>query len=284
MQGIDDRTVPSAIAASSENRRVCKTGNIYQVPGSSAQERVQHGREQSAGSLFLSCRKTYSRLTGFGVKKITYSKVLEIKNLTESTYVLRLEKGNFEFKAGQYLVLNVPGKYKAREYSVYSPEAAPYIDLLIKEVIDGEISKELKYLKVGTKVEITGPFGFFILRDSKNNKINHFTFVATGTGISPFHSIILSNPGLDYEVIHGVKYSYEAYDSKDYSKGRYTLCTSRGKGGNFSGRVNRYFSEKGVRKDSVYYICGNSGMVNELSEYLEKMGISPENIRTEVFF
>ena len=216
--------------------------------------------------------------------KITQSKILEIRNLTESTYVLRLEKSDFEFKAGQYLVLNVPGEYKSREYSIYSPEDVPYIDLLIKEVDEGEISKELKYLKIGTKVKITGPFGFFILRDSEPIKNNHFTFVATGTGIAPFHSIILSNPDLDYEMIHGVRHGYEAYDSRDYQNDRYKLCTSREHGENYFGRVTHYLKEKGVRNDSVYYICGNSGMVNDVTEYLEQNGINTENIRTEVFF
>jgi len=218
------------------------------------------------------------------MKKVIYSKVLEIINLTESTYILILEKNDFEFIAGQYLVLNVPVEYKAREYSIYSPEDAPYIDLLIKEVETGEISKELKYLKVGTKVELTGPFGFFVLRDNVKTKMNHFTFVATGTGISPFHSIILSNPGLDYEIIHGVRYGYEAYDSKDYPKDRYLLCTTRDHDGAYFGRVTQYFKEKGINKNTIYYICGNSGMISQLTDYLEQNGISPENIRTEVFF
>lgn len=218
------------------------------------------------------------------MKKITYSKILEIRNLTESTYVLRLEKSDFVFKAGQYLVLNVPGEYEAREYSIYSPEDAPYIDLLIKEVDKGEISKELKYLKIGTKVEITGPFGFFLLRENEQNKQSHFTFVATGTGVAPFHSIILSNPELNYEVLHGVRHGYEAYDSSDYPDNRYRLCTSREHGEHYFGRVTQYFKEKGIRKDSIYYICGNSGMVNDVTELLEKNGINPENIRTEVFF
>lgn len=217
-------------------------------------------------------------------KKITYSKILEIRNLTESTYVIRLEKSDFEFKAGQYLVLNVPGEYKSREYSIYSREDAPYIDLLIKEVDEGEISKELKYLKIGTKVKITGPFGFFVLRDNRQNKINHFTFIATGTGIAPFHSIILSNPGLNYEVIHGVRHGYESYDSSDYPDDRYKLCTSREHGESYFGRVTHYLKEKGIKTDTIYYICGNSGMVNDVTEYLEQNGISPENIRTEVFF
>ena len=218
------------------------------------------------------------------MRNIIQSKILNIRNITDSTYVLRLEKDNFKFKAGQYLVLNVPGKCKAREYSIYSPEDAPFIDLLIKEVTGGELSTALKHLKIGTKVEIAGPFGFFVLRDNDQTETCHYTFVATGTGISPFHSIVLSNPGFNCNVIHGVKYTYEAYDSADYPVDCYTVCTSRSKDGKFNGRVTQYLKEKGVRKDSVYYICGNSEMVNEVTDYLERMGIIPENIRTEVFF
>jgi len=221
----------------------------------------------------------YSRM-----KKIAHSKILDIINLTDSTYLVRLEKNNFEFKAGQYLVLNIPGENMAREYSIYSKEDDNCIDLLIKEVTDGKISKELKYLKIGTKVELSGPFGFFILRDSELNQANHFTFVATGTGISPFHSMVLSNPKLDYEVIHGIKFNNEAYHASDYPAGSYKACTSQERGINFSGRVTQYLKEKGFRKDSIFYICGNSAMVNEVSGYLELKGVPPENIRTEVFF
>ncbi len=218
------------------------------------------------------------------MNEITHSKILEIRNLTESTYVLRLEKNDFEFKAGQYVILHIPGENDSREYSIYSPEEAPFIDLLIKEVDQGEFSKELKYLKIGTKVEITGPFGFFILRHNGQNKKTHFTFIATGTGIAPFHSIILSNPALEYKIIHGVRYCYEAYDANDYAKERYRLCTSREQGDNYHGRVTHYLKEKGIKRDSIFYICGNSAMVTDMSDLLEKSGIAPENIRTEVFF
>ena len=218
------------------------------------------------------------------MKKISHCKILDIRNLTESTYVLRIEKNDFEFKAGQYLVLNIPGENNAREYSIYSPENVPYIDLLIKEITDGDVSVKLKSLKIGATLEISGPFGFFVLRDNNLNENTHFTFVATGTGISPFRSMILSNPGLNFELIHGIKYGHEAFDSQDYPAGSYTICTSQEKGWNFNGRVTNYLKEKGIRSDSIYYICGNSAMVNEVTGYLEENGIQPENIRTEIFF
>jgi len=211
------------------------------------------------------------------------SKVLDIRNLTESTYVLRLEKNDLPFKAGQYLVLQAGGNHRAREYSIYSPEDAPYFDLLIREVENGDISRELRHLKIGSTLEIKGIFGFFVLRDQPA-QANHPTFIATGTGISPFHSIIQSNPGLHYDLIHGVRYANEAYDAADYPADCYHLCTSREKGKNFYGHVTQYLQEKGIRKDSVYYLCGNSAMIYEVTDLLEQNGIPPEHIRTEVFF
>jgi len=216
--------------------------------------------------------------------KTTKSKVLVIKHLTPTAYVVRLEKNGFQFKAGQYLVLTIPGKQKAREYSIYNSIETDYIDLLIKEVNPGEISKEIKNIKLGTEVELAGPYGFFVLRDSELAAGKHFTFVATGTGISPFHSMILTYPQLNYKLIHGTRNEVEAYDSGDYSADRYINCTSKTENGNFNGRVTDYILAHGVDKSSIYYLCGNSDMVNEVTIILEHQGIMPGNIRTEIFF
>lgn len=218
------------------------------------------------------------------MKEKIQSKVLAIRNITESTYILRLERNGFEFKAGQYLVLNIPGERKAREYSIYSPEQEDFIELLIKEVNPGELSRELKYLKIGTKVQIGGPFGYFILKDEVVESRQPVVFVATGTGISPFHSIILSNPALDYRIIHGVRYKYEAYEKEDYAEDRFQLCSSRENGIGFMGRVTDFLKTEAINKKALYYLCGNSAMVDEVTDYLESEGLPVEHIKTEVFF
>ena len=56
-------------------------------------------------------------------------KVLDVILLDESTFVLRLERNGFQFKAGQYLVLSVPGERKAREYSIYSSPDDDFIEI-----------------------------------------------------------------------------------------------------------------------------------------------------------
>jgi len=212
------------------------------------------------------------------------SKVLEISNLTENTYILRLERNGFEFKAGQYLVLNVPGEQKAREYSIYSAETDDFIDLLIKEVDKGEVSKELKYLKVGTAVQITGPYGFFILNDEVIATKQKVIFVATGTGVSPFHSIICSNPQLDYQLIMGVRHLNEAYQQDNYRQKRFHLCVSSETGSFFNGRVTDYLSKHPVNHSALYYLCGNSAMVDQVTDFLEQKGLDKANIKTEIFF
>ncbi len=109
-------------------------------------------------------------------------------------------------------------------------------------------------------------------------------FVATGTGISPFRSIILSNPKLNYTVLHGVGYKYEAYNKEDYAPERFVLCSSKENDTGYKGRVTDYLKENDIDKKALYYLCGNSAMVDEASEILEEKGLSPDNIKTEVFF
>lgn len=218
------------------------------------------------------------------MKEKIQCKVLGVRDITESTYVLRIERNAFEFKAGQYLVLSIPSDRKAREYSIYSAEQDDYLELLIKEVQPGEMSQQLKYLKVGSKVEISGPFGFFILKDEVIEKQQPVIFVATGTGISPFHSIILSNPKLDYRVIHGVRYKYEAYQKEDYDTSRYQLCSSRENGIGYKGRVTDFLKAEPVNTKALYYLCGNSAMVDEVSDFLEENGLPVDQIKTEIFF
>ena len=89
--------------------------------------------------------------------------VKAVDYLTPTTYILRLEKKNLNFQAGQYIALGLPGDTEKREYSVYSGENEAHLEVLIREVEEGLVSKQLKSLKPGSDVEIDGPFGFFTL-------------------------------------------------------------------------------------------------------------------------
>jgi len=221
-------------------------------------------------------------------------KVLKVRHLTDSTFVLRVERKGFEFIPGQCVNLGLPKEAINREYSTYSGKDEKYLEFLIKTIRGGALSPKLSKLKPSDLVTIDGAYGLFTIpRPEDTNK--KYLFVGTGTGIAPFHSFALSYPGLDYTVLHGVSYGNEQYDKKDYPKGRYVACISRtqnnnlnrfpiGSGMTWNGRVTGYLREHPVDPETICYLCGNSDMINEAYDILRGQGVNGTNIITEVFF
>jgi ferredoxin/flavodoxin---NADP+ reductase len=210
-------------------------------------------------------------------------KIQQIRFLTKSTFVLTFDRDNIQFIAGQYIIVGTTGSLNQREYSIYSGEKDNCLEILVKEVMDGNVSLQLKHCKPGDLIEVNGPFGSFKLEMHNMYSRKHL-FIATGTGISPFHSIVTSYPGIDYLILHGIRYLNEAYDKNDYDPQRYISCTSKGKKGKYNGRVTSFLPDYPDEPDMMYYLCGNSNMIFEVCKILAKKGVSAERILTEVYF
>lgn len=210
-------------------------------------------------------------------------KVQSIRHLTDTTYVVRFDRNNMQFIAGQHLSVGLANDPQAREYSIYSSDNDPFLEILVKEVEDGIVSKRLKKVKPGDALRVTGPMGFFKLNEAEVETHPHL-FVATGTGISPFHSFVGSYPSLNYQLVHGVRFASEAYERENYEKGRYTLCTSRDKKGDFNGRTTDFLRTLKLAPETQVFLCGNCDMIFEVYDILTDKGIPTENIHTEVYF
>ena len=212
-----------------------------------------------------------------------YYKVEEIRQLTENTFILSLPKCRFNFVAGQHISLSIKGDYQSREYSIYSAEESENLEILVKEVEGGYFSPKLKHLKVGEMVEVHGPFGKFGLDEKKRESHQH-VFIASGTGIAPFHSIVKSVPSLNYKIIHGIRYANEAYEIEDYDRKRVTVCASRDEKGDFKGRLTDYLKQIEFAKNTCFYLCGNSDMIFDSMEILKAKGFDRESVTVEVYF
>jgi len=207
----------------------------------------------------------------------------EIRHLTESTYVLRFSRNGMKFTPGQHLVLGLPGSRELREYSIYSGTSDDSLEVIIKEVDEGLVSKQLKNIHEGDGLEVRGPYGFFLTRAAVPEP-GKLLFISSGTGIAPFHSYIQSFPDSDYRIIQGVRNMEEAYDLGHYERGRITICTSRGEKGDFHGRLTDYLLECELDPESQVFLCGNSNMIFDAMDILRARGISQNNIFTEVYF
>ena len=170
-----------------------------------------------------------------------------------------------------------------REYSIYSGSNDPFLEVLIKEVQEGDVSIILKKTKVGQALNIEGPYGFFTLKE-KDIENCEFLFIATGTGISPFHSFVKSNPRINYRLIHGIRLNTETYEKDTYSSERYTSATSQDTKGNYHGRLTGYLKTLNPKSETLCYLCGNVDMIHDAYDILQEKGIPVDQIHSEVYF
>lgn len=203
----------------------------------------------------------------------------------------------FSFQAGQYMILQVndgrEGKC-TRSYSLASdPKETPDFDFLIRLLPDGRGSQYLQKLQPGDEVEFMGPFGHFVL----NNKETDLVFIATGTGLAPFLSMLpvlfSQSPERKVTLYFGVRYEADViYEdqlkswAKEHPNFKYILTVSRpGESWQGSkGRVTEYLEkEKWDPSQTDVYICGNGDMVKTVKEFYESQGFARESIHLELF-
>lgn len=149
--------------------------------------------------------------------------VLGVRDLTDSTYVLRLQWSGPEIIPGQRMALGIPGLDERRWYSVYSRPNPHEVEFLIREVPGGLLSRAFRRSQPGDNLEVIGPKGHFVI-DPATLDSTTYLFIATGTGVAPFHAFVQAYPDLNYILLHGVRYMEERYDMQDYHAERYIAC------------------------------------------------------------
>lgn len=228
--------------------------------------------------------ETHTPSTGSSIPQAAaVHEVIAVRDISASTYALRVERNGVEFQPGQYVSVGVNGDLNMREYSIYSSPEEPFLEMLVKEVEHGLVSRRLRRLKPGEKARVEGPFGFFLIEDEWA-RTRKFYYIATGTGISPFRCFARSYPGIDFTVLHGIRTLEEQAEEGIFDPGRYHTCVSRGAGGSYHGRVTDFLRENPPPTDALFYLCGNCDMIYESFDILTGHGVEPTQLFAEVYF
>jgi ferredoxin-NADP reductase len=91
-----------------------------------------------------------------------------------------------DFLAGQYVGMRYRGTPRA--YSIASSPSRDDLEICVRRVPGGRLSPQLcDDLAVGDEVTIRGPYGDLVLQDQSSRDV---VFLATGTGVAPFKSMI----------------------------------------------------------------------------------------------
>jgi len=200
----------------------------------------------------------------------------------------------FEFQPGQFIIVNVPkaGGVVKRAYSIASPpHEAGVVELCIQHVEKGIASTFFWGLKEGMPVTITGPHGRFTLKQPLDYEP---VFMATGTGVAPFRSMIHHlfhvNFTKDIWLLFGCRYEHTVIYEQEFRAMasmrhnlRYYPTVSRpkewrGDTGHIQQTFQKYVKDYANKE---IYVCGWLEVVKAVVKDLGALGVPPEKIHYE---
>lgn len=223
------------------------------------------------------------------------AKIIEIKKLSSDVYHFVLDLNGFiDFKAGQFVNLSFTdnGKIFKKPYSIASaPKMRDKIELCIKKVENGNLTPLLFQKEVNFEVEIMGPLGLFTLDKSKKEKI---VFIATGTGIAPFRSMIYDlvskNVTKELILIFGVKFSEnilykEEFENLEKINPNFKFVPIVSRSEDWIGRRGHVQDNLDMIDilNSEVYICGLPEMVEDVKNRLIELGMNKDDIYFEKY-
>jgi len=222
-------------------------------------------------------------LSGF-IKKLplSYRQLLDIEEISADVFVLTFEKRH-DFLAGQVVALTTNLAIPPRLYSICSGEKDKELSVLFNIKYEGILSPKLAKLQKGDMLHISAPFGAF-LGDS-----HPAWWIASGTGVAPFRSMIRSGLGENKMLIHGGRTRDSFYFENEMIGAMgdaYVRCCSQEKGeGLYDGRLTNWLREQEIMdKHLNYFLCGSAEMVVEVRDILISKGIDIDHIMSEIYF
>lgn len=207
--------------------------------------------------------------------------VTSLAELTPEAFLLSFERP-YDFFPGQIIAITRDPEEPPRFYSIASGSDAPLIDILFDVKPKGSLSPWLATLRAGDSLYISQPLGNFVPKDGPA------TWIASGTGIAPFRSMLRSGIRRNISVIQGARDTASLYFKDEFRAALgedYHPCTSREKSEAFQGRVTDFLQQQdALSSGRLYYLCGNAEMVVDVREILLGKGIPFDNIVAEVYF
>jgi ferredoxin-NADP reductase len=215
-------------------------------------------------------------------ENIYSTQLIERHWLSKKAFEILLKRPTaFSFQSGQRI--QIFQNDIERDYSLTSAPSDTRLALCIRDVEGGAMSSVLSSVDVGTKIEFSGPFGYFIFQSVLRKPI----FVATGTGIAPFCSMLRSGI-TGVTLLHGVKNPEELYYASEIQQSArcYVACLSGAECRNtdyFHGRVTDYSQNELPQSAYDFYLCGGREMIRDVTLLADER-FSGSNIYTEPFY
>lgn len=215
-------------------------------------------------------------------RKLLKKQINDFREVAKDVFVLSFTK-DFDFIPGQVVAIHVEEEGKPRLYSIASGTQDDNIEILFDEKKNGELTPFLSRLNIGDYIWVSAPFGRFHCDDEEA------WWIASGTGVAPYVSMLRSGMTADKKLIHGGRYDENFYFQdvvEDILGENYIRCNSKQEDTKyFKGRLTRWLTEQPVLPEGInYYLCGSAEMVVDVRDLLISRGVPFRNIISETYF
>jgi len=229
----------------------------------------------------------------------TIVKIIDETDMVKRFYIKMPDTKKFTFKAGQFIMINLPiqTKYTNRSYSIASAPSDDNIFELCIVLKPTGLGTPYKWenFEIGTPVKVSRALGKFALAEPIDTDI---CFIGTGTGIAPLRSQLVDiyNRKLPYKNIYmvfGNRWEKDILYRKEFEQlekempnFKFIPVLSRdnpgwtGKKGYVHEVYEEIFADK---RPAHFYICGWADMLKEARQRLELMGYDKKVIKFESY-
>lgn len=208
-------------------------------------------------------------------------RILSNIEISPGVFLLSVKR-QVQFEPGQTVKISLNDDLPPRIYSICSGPEDDALSVLYNVKEGGALTPKLARLSPGDSVELSEPGGTFVGTEAPA------LWIATGTGIAPFYSMLRAGQGHNKTLLHGVRYVDQFYfhaEWRDELGPRYhRFCSRQEAEGLTHGRVNQYFEQTHAPIPDKVYICGQAQMCVELRDLLIARGVPYGNILCEIYF
>jgi len=229
----------------------------------------------------------------------TIVKILDETDVVKRYFIKMPETAPFSFKAGQFIMIDLPldSKYTNRSYSIASAPSDDHTFELCIVLNPGGLGTPYMWenFREGTVIKVSKVLGKFQLPDPIDTDI---CFICTGTGIAPLRSQLVDifNKNIPHKNLYmvfgnrwekDILYRKEMEEiEKQHPEFKFIPVLSRdnagwnGKKGYVHQIYEEIFSDK---RPAKFFICGWADMLKEARQRLEAMGYDKKAIKFESY-
>jgi ferredoxin--NADP+ reductase len=238
-------------------------------------------------------------------------KIVEKKSWNDRLFSLRIDCDFDTFESGQFVrvALDIDGERVARPYSLVNKPGDDFLEIYFNIVDEGPLTPRLAALEEGDEIFVTDRANGF-LTVSEVPQCRHLWMLATGTGVGPFLSILKNKDAwqrfekivLAYSVrdLSELAYQQQVAEIQEPWPQKFSfvpLVTREEVEGMLNKRITDSIEDDSLEEttgviideDSHIMMCGNSAMISDVTEVLEKRGLrkhrrrEPGHITTEKY-